>query len=149
MNDNNAWGQPDQPSTDPSTQRMRPMPREEQSWGAPSPNSPTTSTSAASPTGEGFDASKSSGKGKRIVFLVIAVLAVLALVGGLTWALVNRNDSNDADDPNEPALAASSEAKDTSPPLRRDPSPTKMRTSPKKTGQKIPQREKITLNHKN
>jgi len=116
LNDNNAWGQPDQPSTDPSTQRMRPMPREEQSWGAPSPNSPTTSTSAASPTGEGFDASKSSGKGKRIVFLVIAVLAVLALVGGLTWAPVNRNDSNDADDPNEPALAASSEAKDTSHP---------------------------------
>lgn len=116
MNNNNAWGQPDQPSTDPSTQRKRPLPREEQAWDTPSPNSPTTSTTAASPTGEGFDASKSSGKGKRIVFLVIAVLAVFALVGGLTWALVNRNDSSDADDPNEPALAASSEAKDSSHP---------------------------------
>ena len=116
MNNNNAWGQPDQPSTDPSAQRMRPMPREEQAWGTLSPNSPTTSTSAASPTGEGFDDPKSSGNGKRIVFLVIAVLAVLALVGGLTWALANRNDSNDADDPNEPALAASSDAKDTSHP---------------------------------
>lgn len=116
MNDNNAWGQPDQPSTDPSIQRKRPLPREEQAWGTPSPNSPTTSTSAASPTGEGFDDPKPSGKGKRIVFLVIAVLAVLALVGGLTWALANRNDSNAADDPNEPAFAASSEAKDTSHP---------------------------------
>ena len=81
MNNNNAWGQPDQPSTDPSAQRMRPMPREEQAWGTLSPNSPTTSTSAASPTGEDFDDPKSSGKGKRIVFLVIAVLAALALVG--------------------------------------------------------------------
>lgn len=119
MNNNNAWGQPDQPSTDPSTKRMRPMPREEQAWGTPSPNSPTTSISAASPTGEGFDDPKSSGKGKRIVFLVIAVLAVLALVGSLTWALVNKNDSNAADDPNEPAFAASSEAKDTSHPEKR------------------------------
>lgn len=111
MNKNNAWGQPGQPSKDPSTQGMRPVPRKEQAWGTPSPNSSTVSTTAASSTGEHLEHPNSSRRNKRIVFLVISVLAVLALVGGLAWALVNRNDTNGADDPNEPALATSSEAK--------------------------------------
>lgn len=114
MNDNNAWGQPDHPSSDPSTEGMRPLPRKEQAWGTPSPNSSTASTTAASSTDENFEHPKSSSKNRRIVFLVISVLAVLALVGGLAWAFVDRNDTNDADDPNEPALATSSEAKDDS-----------------------------------
>ncbi|MDU4570376.1 hypothetical protein [Corynebacterium sp.] len=79
MTDNNAWGRPEPSSSNPGSSGNT------QIWGTPS--------SPASPTQE--PEAKSTGKGKRLTIIVVAVLAVLALVGAGAWALLNKQDSGD------------------------------------------------------
>ena len=76
MTDNNAWGRPEPSSPNSGSSGNT------QSWGAPS--SPAQEPEA-----------KSTGTGKRLTIIVVAVLAVLALVGAGVWALLNKQDSED------------------------------------------------------
>lgn len=76
MTNNNAWGQPEPSSPDPGSSGST------QTWGAPSPASPTQEPNP-----------ESTGKGKRLAIIVVAVLAALALVGAGAWALLNEHDS--------------------------------------------------------
>lgn len=78
MTNNNAWGQPEPSSPDSGSSGSA------QTWGAPSPASPTQEPDP-----------KSTGKGKRLAIIVVAVLAALALVGAGAWALLNNHDSTD------------------------------------------------------
>ena len=78
MTNDNAWGQPEPSSPDPGSSGST------QTWGASSPASPTQEPNP-----------KSTGKGKRLAIIVVAVLAALALVGAGAWALLNEHDSTD------------------------------------------------------